>query len=126
MPLEDIRASVPAKMLPLIQEDEKVFFYGSGTGCLGMGSSYIFVTNERVVGSAIKPGGCLGGSSAGTVSIPLEHVSSVQTSKVGGCLGIGGGQTVVVSSGTASNAFSTTDAQKAAGIIQQAMREAKR
>ncbi len=125
MPLEDIRISLPANVVSLVQEEEKVYFYGSGGVCLGGGSSFVIVTNERVVGSAIQPAGCLGGSSTGTVSLPLEHISSIQTSTTGGCLGIGSGQTVVVASGTAENTFSTTNAQGAASIIQQAMREAK-
>lgn len=126
MALDDIRETVPPNILGIVQQDERVYFYGSGSGCLGGGSSYVLVTNERVVGSAIKPGGCLGGGSTGTVSLPLEHISSVQTSTTGGCLSIGSTQTVVVSSGTASNVFSTNDAQQAANIIQQAMRESKR
>lgn len=126
MALEDVRSAVPANYQTVLQEDEKVYFYGSGSGCLGGGASYVLVTNERVVGSAIQPGGCLGGSSTGTVSLPLEHISSVQTSTTGGCLGIGASQTVIVASGTASNTFSTTNAQQAANVIQQAMREAKR
>jgi hypothetical protein len=126
MALQDIRSSVPANALALVDQDEKVYFYGSGKGCLGGGSSFVLVTNERVVGSAIKPGGCLGGSSTGTVNLPLEHISSIQTSSTGGCLGIGSTQTVVVASGTAENVFSTSNAQQAASLIQQAMREAKR
>jgi hypothetical protein len=126
MALTDVRSSVPANLHSTIQGDEKVYFYGSGAGCLGSGASYVMVTNERVVGSAITPGGCLGGSATGTVSIPLEHISSVKTEKVGGCLGLGGRQTVVVSSGTASNVFSASDSQAAANVIQEAMRDAKR
>jgi hypothetical protein len=126
MALEDVRQSVPENVLHLVELDEKVYYYGSGSGCLGGGSSYVLVTNERVVGSAITPGGCLGGSKTGTVSLPLEHISSVETSTSGGCLGIGATQTVVVSSGTAENVFSTGNVQEAASIIQQAMREAKR
>jgi hypothetical protein len=126
MPLADVRNTVPANVQSVLQADEKVYYYGSGSGCFGGGSSYVVVTDERVVGSAIQPGGCLGGSKTGTVSLPLEHVSSVRTATTGGCLGIGGTQTVVVASGTASNVFSTGDAQQAANVIQQAMREAKR
>ena len=126
MALNDLRGTVPANIQGIIQPEERVYFYGSGAGCAGGGSSYVLVTNERVMGSAVKPGGCMGGTTTGTVSLPLEHISSVQTATNGGCLGIGATQTVIVSSGTASNVFSTTNAQQAASVIQQAMREAKR
>lgn len=126
MTLPDISGSVPANIQGLIQPEERVYFYGSGAGCTGGGASYVIVTNERVIGSAVKPGGCMGGATTGTVSLPLEHISSVRTATNGGCLGIGATQTVIVSSGTASNVFSTTNAQQAANVIQQAMREAKR
>ena len=53
MALDDVRGSVPANVLSVLQDDEKVYFYGSGSGCLGGSKSYVLVTNERVVGSAI-------------------------------------------------------------------------
>lgn len=126
MELEDIRAHVPTQVTSKLLSDEKVYFYGAGSGCLGGAKSYIVVTDSRVLGSAIIPGGCFGGKNVSTVDIPLEHISSTRTGTTGGCLGLFASQTVDVSSGTATSTFSTNDAQRAASIIQQVLRDAKR
>jgi hypothetical protein len=127
MALEDIRTTLPAEIVNMLVADEKVYYYGTGSGCLGLGpKSYIVVTDSRVLGSAIQPGGCIGGGSTATVDIPLEHVSSTKTGTTGGCFGLFGTQTVEVASGTATNAFSTPNVQQAATVIQHALRELKR
>lgn len=125
MALKDIRNTVPEDAESMLLPNEKVYYYGSGSGCLGGSKSYIVVTDSRVVGTAIEPSGCLGGGKTSTVDIPLEHISSTRTETTGGCLGLFSTQTVVVSSGTADNAFATSDAREAARVIQQARQEAK-
>lgn len=127
MPMDDIRSQVPGQIGNMLLSDERVYFYGTGQSCLGGSKSFIAVTDTRVIGAAEEPGGCLGMKKAVTVDIPLEHVSSVKTSS-SGCLFSKVG-TVVVSSGTANNVFSAgkpEDAQRAATIIQQAMRDVRK
>jgi hypothetical protein len=127
MAIQDIRSQVPAQIASSLLPEERVYFYGTGKSCLAGSKSYVAVTESRVMGSAEQPGGCLGMKQAETVDIPLEHVSSVRTSS-SGCLFWKTG-TVVVSSGTANNVFSAgkpEDAQRAAAILQQAMREARK
>lgn len=126
MAMQDIRSQIPNQITNMLLDDERVYFYGTGKSCLGGSKSFVVVTESRVIGSAEEPGGCLGMKKAETVDIPLEHVSSVRTS-ASGCLFSKVG-TVVVSSGTAHNVFSAgkpEDAQRAATIIQQAMRDAR-
>jgi hypothetical protein len=119
--LTDIRDTLPSELQLLLLDEEKVYFYGSGKGCLGGKKSFIMVTDNRVHGSSVEKG------SRETLDIPIEHISSVRVT-AGGCLFSKTGS-VAVSSGTATNSFAAgkpDDAQRAATIIQAAMREAKK
>ena len=127
MAMEDIRSRVPKIITDRLLSDEHVYFYGTGQGCLGGSKSFIVITDSRVFGAEEEAGGCLGlGKNVSTVDITLQQVSSVRTS-TSGCL-FSKVATVVVSSGTANNAFSagnTADSQRAATILQQAMRDVR-
>lgn len=124
MELRNVRDTVPADMARRLVADEPVYFFAQGGGCLGGSSSYFLVTDQRVMGSAVRSGGCLGiGASTTNVDIPLQQISSVN-SESGGCLFLRHG-VLMVNSGTASNAMRVNNmqtAEDAASVLQQVLR----
>ncbi|MCC7291934.1 MAG: hypothetical protein IT449_07730 [Phycisphaerales bacterium] len=125
--MEDIRSQVPSQIASMLLSEERVYFYGSGKGCLSRTKSFITITDSRVIGAVELPGGCVSRKQVATVAIPLEHISSVKTAS-SGCLFSKVG-TVVVSSGTANNVFQVgrpSDAQRATTMLQQAMTDVRK
>ena len=124
MEIRNIRGSVPPEIARRLVPDEPVYFFASGGGCLRGPSTYFVVTDQRVMGSAIRSSGCLGiGASTVNVDIPLQQISSVDT-EAGGCLFSKYG-VVTVRSGTAANAMRVDNrqtAEEATSVLQQVLR----
>jgi hypothetical protein len=115
----------------MLADGERVYYYCTSKGCLGLKKTFFVITDSRVICSVTEKSGCLGllglFKSSGTLDIPLEHISGTQVSS-GGCVFFKGGS-VAVQSGTASNSLETQtkeEAQEVAGVLQNAMREIKK
>lgn len=114
---------LPARIAQRLLDDERVLFYGEdGGGCLSGPRLWFMVTDSRVSGLAVEPGGCLCGTQYHDVDIPLRQISSVHVDGQRRASGI------VIASGTAKTEFGLrlSDAQEAARVVQLAIRNGSR
>ncbi len=110
---------LPARIAQRLLDGERVLFYGEGGGgCLSGPRLWFLVTDARVSGLAVEPGGCLAATKYHDVDIPLRQISSVHVDGQRRTSGI------VTASGTAKTEFALklTNAQETARIVQMAIR----
>ena len=131
MERNDIRGEIAPDMESRLIAGEKVWYYASGGGCLGIiPKTWFLITNERVLFSSRDMGGCLGiVQKTGSQVIPLEHISAIGT-ETGGCVVIPFLRQGVISISSAGGRdyalFSKpADAEKAARVLQEILREKK-
>ncbi len=125
--LTDIRENVPADIANRLLSGEPVFYYSSGSGgCLGMGGKEWFALTNRRVLMTTRESGMFGfGGSSGTIDIPLEHIASVSSTVVKGCLG-SAGALEISSTGATKNRAVVRDRQQAdigTTYVQQALQD---
>jgi hypothetical protein len=125
--LIDIRDTVPADITNRLLTNEPIFYYSAGGGgCFGMGPKEWFaLTNRRVLMTTAERGMFGIGGSTGTIDIPLEHVASVSSTVVKGCLS-SAGAIEIASTGATRNRAIVKDRQQAdigTTYVQQALQE---
>lgn len=125
--LTDIRAQVPEDITRRLLSDEPIYYYSAGSGgCLGLGGKEWFaLTNRRVLMTTREPGFLGIGGSSGTIDIPLEHVASVSSTVVKGCLSTSGALVVTSTGGTQNRAIvrDRADADLGTTYVQQALQD---
>lgn len=132
MERKDIRGEIPPDMKSRLIADEKVYYYASGGGCLGLTpKTYFLITDSRVLFSSRGKTGCLGiMQQTGSQTIPLEHISAIGT-KASGCTVLPflrQGVIAISSAGGHDDAalFSKpAEAEEAAHVLQEILREKK-
>jgi hypothetical protein len=126
--LIDIQEQVPTTITSRLLAGEPVYYYSAGSGgCLpGMGPKEWFaLTNRRVLMTRSESGMLGMRKMTGTIDIPLEHVSSVGSVVVKGCLGTSGA-ILVQSTGAAENRAivrNRQDADLGTSYVQQTLHE---
>ena len=124
--IPDIRSQVPADITNRLLPGEPVYYYATGSGCMGMGGKEWFALTDRRILMTTREESCLGMTkTTGSIDIGLDQIASVQSAVEKGCLSSGGAVVVTSTGATTGRAMVGTreEADRATGTVQRVLAE---